>query len=70
MYTFMPGQTRLDIPVTIVNDRIFEGDEQFQGMLSTSAPNTFIDVRQTTIVIDDNDRKFLFYWLLLLFTDG
>ena len=59
LYTFTPGQMRLDIPVTIVNDSDFEGDEQFLGRLSTSNANAVIDVPQTTVIIDDNDRKFL-----------
>ena len=59
LYTFTPGQMRLDIPVTIVDDAIFEGDEQFLGRLSTSNANAAIDVPQTTVIIGDNDRKFL-----------
>ena len=56
----MVGQTRLDIPVTIVDDSDFEGAEQFQGMLSSaSIPGTIIDVPLTTVNIADNDRKFL-----------
>ena len=55
-YTFVPGRTRLDIQVTIVEDSTFEGTEQLLGRLSTSA-DAIIDVPQTTVVIDDNDRK-------------
>ena len=57
-YTFMPGgDTRLDIPVTIINDTDFEGAEQFLGRLSTSA-NAIIDVPMTTVNIYDDDRKY------------
>ena len=55
----MPGDTRLDIPVTIVDDSNLEGRERFLGRLSTSNPNAVIDVRMTEVFIDDNDRKFL-----------
>ena len=55
----MPGDTRLDIPVTIVDDSNFEDWERFLGRLSTSSPNAVIDVRMTEVFIDDNDRKFL-----------
>ena len=60
-YTFMPGDTRLDIPVAIVDDSNFEGEEQFLGILSTSNPNAIIDLRMTEVVIDDNDREFLLF---------
>ena len=57
-YTFMPGgDTRLDIPVTIINDAVFEGAEQFLGRLSTSA-DAIIDVPVTTVNIYDDDRKY------------
>ena len=55
-YTFVPGGTKLDIPVTIVDDSTFEGAELFLVRLSTSA-DAIIDVPQTTVVIDDDDRK-------------
>ena len=55
----MPGDTRLDIPVTIVDDSNFEDRERFLGRLSTSNPNAVIDVPMTEVLIDDNDRKFL-----------
>ena len=56
-YTFMPGQTRLDIPVTIIDDTDFEGDEQFLGRLTTST-NAIIVVPVTTVTIDDNECKY------------
>ena len=71
-YTFVPGGTRLDIPVTIVEDSAFEGAEQFLGRLSTSA-DVIIDVPQTTVVIDDDDRKYILltsYWLSLLLQES
>ena len=55
----MPGDTRLDIPVTIVDDSNLEDRERFLGRLSTSNPNAVIDVRMTEVFIDDNDSKFL-----------
>ena len=55
-YTFVPGGTRLDVPATIVDDSTFEGAEQFLGRLSTST-DAIIDVPQTTVTINDNDRK-------------
>ena len=72
MYTFTPGQTRLDIPVTINDDSIFEGPEQFIGRLSTTS-NAEIDIGMTTVTISDDDRKFIIallnkkyrYWKVL-----
>ena len=58
-YTFMPGDTRLDIPVTIVDDSNFEDQERFLGSLSTSNPNAVIDEPMTQVFINDNDCKFL-----------
>lgn len=57
-YIFTPGQTRLSIPVTIVDDSEFEGAEQFLGSLSTSA-HAIIDIPITTVTIVDNDCKLL-----------
>ena len=54
----MTGDTRLDIPVTIVDDSNFEDRERFLGRLSTSNPDAVIDVPMTEVLIDDNDRKF------------
>lgn len=56
-YTFMPGDTRLDIPVTIVDDSTSESAEQYLGRLSTTSANAVIDVPYTTVTINDNDRK-------------
>ena len=58
MYTFTPGDTRLEIPVTINDDSIFEGPEQFIGRLSTTS-DADIDLGMTTVTINDNDRKFI-----------
>ena len=59
-YSFMPGDTRLDIPVTIVSDSDFESEEQFLGRLSNSTANdAIIDVPEITVFIGDDDRKFL-----------
>ena len=58
-YTFMPGDQRLDIPVTIVDNCDFEDVEQFLGRLSTSFAAAIIDVPQTDMFIDDDDRKLM-----------
>ena len=55
-YTFVPGGTRQDIPVTIVDDSTFESAEQFLCRLSTSAA-AIIDILQTAVTINDSDRK-------------
>ena len=57
-YIFTPGKTRLDIPVSIVNDDQFEDTEQFQGLLTTSnAVGAIIDVPITTVETTDNACK-------------
>ena len=58
-YIFTPGQTRLSIPVTIVDDSEFEEVEQFLGRLSTSAEHAIIDIPTTILIINDNDCKLI-----------
>ena len=52
----MPGMTRLDIPVDIVNDGDFERVETFLGRLMSSQDAVVIDVPETMVEILDNDR--------------
>ena len=56
-YTFIPGDTRLDIPVNIVDDTTFEDSETFSGRLTSSQAGVLIDVPMTTVEILDNDCK-------------
>ena len=58
-YIFTPGQTRLSIPVTIVDDSELEEVEQFLGRLSTSAEHAIIDIPTTILIINDNDCKLI-----------
>lgn len=58
-YIFTPGQTRLSIPVTIIDDSEFEEVEQFLGRLSTSAEHAITDIPTTIVAINDNDCKLI-----------
>ena len=49
-YTFIAGETRLDIPVGIIDDSVRENSEQFLGLLSTS-DGTQIDTPNATVTI-------------------
>ena len=46
----MAGETRLDIPVGIIDDSVRENLEQFLGLLSTS-DSTQIDTLNATVTI-------------------
>ena len=55
---FSSGVQRRDVVVTILDDDMFEADEELYVMMSvvnTSDANIFIDVPMATVVI--NDRK-------------
>ena len=56
----MPGDTRLNVTVTIIDDTDFEGAEQFLGRLTTST-NAIIVLAVTAVTIHDNDRKYPLY---------
>ena len=61
---FSSGVQRRDVNVTILDDDMFEADEELYVMMSvvnTSDANIFIDVPMATIVIINDDRK---KWLL------
>ena len=57
MYTFTPGISRLNIPVGIIDDDMFEQIESFQAQLMTLQPGVIIDVSMTTVDIWNNDCK-------------
>ena len=51
----MPGMTRLDIPVHVIDDGDFEGVETFLGRLMSRQDGVVIDVPETMVEILDND---------------
>ena len=57
LLTFGPGQTTQNVPVTIVNDNVFEETEQF--MASLELVTTGVDVQvipaEATVNIFDDD---------------
>ena len=58
-YTFTPGVKRVEIPVTISNDDVFEGPESFFATIATTHPGAIISREMTTIdITDDDDRKY------------
>ena len=57
---FSSGVQRRDVNVTILDDDMFEADEELYVMMSvvnTSDANIFIDVPMATVVIINDDRK-------------
>ena len=55
-YTFSPNDTRVDIPVNIVFDSVFEGNETFRGQLVTSQAGVVILIPTTTVKIYSNRK--------------
>ena len=62
-YTFTPGIMRLDVPLVIINDNMFEEIESFRAQLVTFYAGVIIDVPMTTVDILNDDCK----WLVCLF---
>ena len=58
-YTFTPGITRLEIPVVIIDDDMFEQMESFRAQLVTSQEGVIIDVPMTTVDILDNECEYI-----------
>ena len=57
---FSFGVQRLNITVTILDDDMFEADEEFYVMMSvmnTSDANIIVDIPMATVVIMNDDRK-------------
>ena len=61
LLTFEPGVTQQEVGVVILEDGVFERDEEFVVALSVPMGETSVEVRQgmATITIEDNDGKSL-----------
>ena len=71
--TFDPGDTTKNVPVTIVNDLIFERSETFTLKITTPAPTGVTlgnDITTVTITDDDDTRKPTFSVTDAPFTEG
>ena len=57
---FSFGVQRQNVTVTILDDDMFEADEEFYVMMSvmnTSDANVIVDIPMATVVIMNDDRK-------------
>jgi hypothetical protein len=57
---FRPGQERQCVNISIEDDGILEGPEDFNVMLSTSVDRVVLDPDMATVTIADNDGKSIF----------
>ena len=55
--TFQPGETRITVPVPIIDDGIFEDVEVFRAHLTTTDDNVNIGDSMATVSIVDNDGE-------------
>ena len=55
--TFQPGETRITVPVPIIDDDIFEDVEIFRAHLTTTDDNVNIGDSMATVSIADNDGE-------------
>ena len=55
--TFQPGETRITVPVPIIDDDIFEDVEIFRAHLTTTDDNVNISDSMATVSIVDNDGE-------------
>ena len=49
------GQTEITVPVTLVDDALVEGNEQFSVTLSSSQPTVTLGLSETLVTIVDDD---------------
>ena len=67
LLTFSPVVDVNEVSVTIIDDAIHEGNETFLGLLDAqSQPVITNPDAATVIIIDDNDRKFIVQFNLLV----
>ena len=60
LLTFGPGSTRLDVPVTIINDSVFEVTEDFSASLilvEGPADRVAVNPSRADVFILDDDGK-------------
>ena len=53
------GQTAFTVPVTLVDDALVEGNEQFSVTLSSSQPTVTMGLSETVVTIVDDDHAYL-----------
>ena len=56
--TFRPSDTLLNVTVPITDDSVYELQETFSAMLTTTDPGVEIIANITSATINDNDSKF------------
>jgi hypothetical protein len=54
--TFAPGESSKQIRISIINDTLIEGDEQFRVMLSSASGAILGAPKVATVTIWDNDH--------------
>ena len=56
--TFRPSDTLLNVTVPITDDNVYELQETFSAMLTTTDPGVVIIANTASATIVDNDSKF------------
>ena len=68
LLTFGPLSSNIDIPVTIINDSVYERTEEFHGILSfpgNPVPRVILSPNATNVTILDDDGLFWWHQVLL-----
>ena len=67
MLTFTPMDSRFCYNMTVINDQLFEGQEDFTVTLSTSAPSVSVQPETAIIIITDDDRKYFLFIIIIYY---
>ena len=59
IHTIEVNKTSFSFNVSLIDDDIFEGNENFTLSIRTSLPIMVVEPVQTTVTIVDDDRKFM-----------
>jgi hypothetical protein len=63
--TFEPGVITQTIPVTILDDMLYEGDESFVLSLSDPVNAVVVDEEREALILDDDEKKAVGFYLYL-----
>jgi hypothetical protein len=63
--TFEPGVITQTIPVTILDDMLYEGDESFVLSLSDPVNAVVVDEEREALILDDDEKKVVGFYLYL-----
>ena len=55
--TFNAQESKKTVSISLINDQVIEGNENFTVTLETTQPRVVFSRSQTTVTIQDNDGK-------------